>query len=41
MRDFPVIPVVKTSRSNAGGVGTNPGWAKIPQASWPKNQNIK
>ena len=42
MRDFPGGPVVKISPSNAGGVGSIPGWgAKIPHASWPKNQNIK
>ena len=34
--------MVKTSPSNAGGAGSIPGWgAKIPHASWPKNQNIK
>ena len=34
--------MVKTSPSNAGGVGSIPGWgAKIPHASRPKNQNIK
>ena len=34
-------PVVKTSPSNAGDVGSIPGGeAKIPHASWPKNQNI-
>ena len=39
--DFPGSPVVKTSPSNAGGAGLNPGQgAKIPHASWPKNQNI-
>ena len=41
-RDFPGGPVVKTSPSNAGVVGSIPGWgAKIPHASRPKNQNIK
>ena len=26
---------------NAGGVGSIPGWgARIPHASWPKNQNL-
>ena len=40
-RDFPGGPVVETSPSNAGGVGSIPGWgAKIPHASWPKNQKI-
>ena len=35
---FPGSPVVKTSPSNAGGAGSNPGQGtKIPQASWPKN----
>ena len=34
--------MVKTSPSNAGGVGLIPGQgAKIPHALWPKNQNIK
>ena len=34
--------MVKTSPSNAGGTGSTPGrGAKIPQASQPKNQNIK
>ena len=41
-RDFPGGPVVKTSPSSAGGAGSLPGQgAKIPHASWPKNQNIK
>ena len=40
--DFPGGPVVKTSPSNAGGVGSIPGWgAKIPHALGPKNQNIE
>ena len=40
--DFPGGPVVKTLSSNAGGAGSIPGrGAKIPHASWPKNQNIK
>ena len=34
--------MVGNSSSNAGGVGSIPGWgAGIPHASWPKNQNIK
>ena len=34
--------MVKTSPSNAGGVGSIPGQgAKITHASQPKNQNIK
>ena len=42
VRDFPGGPVVKTSPSNAGHVGSIPGWGiKISHASWPKNQNIK
>ena len=42
MRDFPGGPVDKTSPSNAGGAGLNPGWgAKILHASEPKLQNIK
>ena len=41
-RDFPGGPVVKTSPSNAGGLGLTPGHgAKIPHALWLKNQNIK
>ena len=40
MRDFPPGPVVKTSPSNAGGVGSIPGWgAKIPMPQG-KKQNI-
>ena len=40
--DFPDGPVVKTSPSNAGGVGSIPGrGAKIPHTSGPKNQNRK
>ena len=36
-RDFPGGPVVKTSPSNAGGVGSNPGQgAEIPHASQTK-----
>ena len=39
---FPGGPVVKTSPSNAGGLGSIPGWGlRIPHASWPKNQNTK
>ena len=35
-------PVVKTSSSNTGGVGSIPGQGdKIPHALWPKSQNIK
>ena len=42
IRDFPSGPVGKTLPSNAGGAGSTPGWrAKVPHASWPKNQNIK
>ena len=34
--------MVKTLPFNEGGVGSIPGQeAKIPHASWPKNQNIK
>ena len=34
--------MVKTSPSSAGGMGLIPSQgAKIPHASWPKNQNIK
>ena len=40
--DFPGSPVVRTSPSNAGGMGSIPGQgAKFPHASPPKNQNIK
>ena len=40
--DFPGGPAVRTSASNAGGGGSIPGQgSKIPQASQPKNQNIK
>ena len=39
-RDFSGSPVIKTSPSNAGGVGLIPGLAaKIPLAAWPKNQS--
>ena len=42
IRDFPGGPVVKTSPSNAEGVGLIPGWApKIPHDLWPQNENIK
>ena len=42
MWDFPRGPVVKTSPSNVGGVCSIPGpGAKIPHASWPKNQNVR
>ena len=41
-RDFPYGPVVKTSSSNAGGIGSIPSQgAKITHASWPKDQDIK
>ena len=41
-RDFFGSPMVKTSPSNAGDVGSTPAWGtKIPYASWPKDQNIK
>ena len=34
--------MVRTSPSNAGGVGSVPGQgAKIPHASWTKNQSTK
>ena len=40
-KDFPGGLVVKTSPSSTGHVGSVPGrGAKIPQASWTKNQNI-
>ena len=41
-RNFSGSPVVKTSPFSAGGEGLIPSWqAKIPHASWIKNQNIK
>ena len=41
-RDFPGGPVVKTSPFTAGGMGSTTGvGAKIPHASWLKNQNVK
>ena len=34
--------MVRTLPSNAGGASSIPGWGdNIPQALWPKNQNIK
>ena len=40
--DFPCGPGVKTLPSKAGDVGLILGrGAKIPHASWPKNQSIK
>ena len=40
--DFPGGPVVKTSTANAGGAGSIPGQgAKIPESSWPENQNVR
>ena len=39
---FPCDPVVKTSPSNTGGMGSTPGQsAKILHSSGPKNQNVK
>jgi len=39
--DFPGGPVVETLSSNAGIMGSNPGYrAKIPHALQPKLQNI-
>ena len=39
---LPWPPVMKTSPSNEGGAGSTPGQgAKVPHASWPKNQNTK
>ena len=41
MWDFPHGPVVKTLSSAPEDMGLIPGLgAKIPHASWPKNQNI-
>ena len=40
--DFPGSPVVKTSPSNAGDVGSPGQGDKIPHASWPKTpENIR
>ena len=40
--DFPVNLVVKSSPSNAEGMGSIQGQgAKIPHTLWPKNQNRK
>ena len=40
--DFPGSPVIKTLPSNAGKSGSKlDQGAKIPHASWSKNQNIK
>ena len=34
--------MVKILPSNAGVTDLMPGWrAKVPHASWPKNQNVK
>ena len=42
IRDYPGSAVVKTSPSNAAGVGLTPvQGTKIPPASWPKTKNIK
>ena len=42
IRDFPGGPVVGTSPSSVGGVGSTPGWgAKIPHALQPKTQIIE
>ena len=41
-KDFPGGPAVKSSPSNAGGVGSIPGQgANIQHALGPKNHNIK
>ena len=40
-RDLPSGPVVKSSPSHSGGVGSTPGQvAKIPHALEPRNPNI-
>ena len=40
--DFPGGPVVKTSPSSSGGVGSIPSQGtKIPHALWLAKQNIK
>ena len=42
LRDFPGGPVVKTSPSNTGAVGSIPGWGvKISHASQGKKPNNK
>ena len=42
MREFSSGPVVKTSPSNAGDVGSIPVQeTKVPRALGPKNQNIR
>ena len=42
IRDFPGGPVVKTSPSNAEGVGLIPGWGTKTTHAWnPKSKNIK
>ena len=42
VEDFPGWPVVKTSPSNAKGMGSIPDrGSRIPHASQPKKQNIK
>ena len=42
LRDLPSGPVVKTSPSNARGVGSTPGQGpRIPHALRTENQNIK
>jgi len=42
LRDFPGGSEVGTLPSNAGGVGSGPGWGSgIPHALWLKNQGIK
>ena len=42
MVDLPGGPVVETSPSNAGCVGSIPDLgAKLPYVSWPKKQNLK
>ena len=39
-KDSPGGPVVKTSPSDAAGVGSIPGWgAEIPHTLGPKNRN--
>ena len=38
-RDLPGGPIVMALLPKAGAAGSTPGWeAKIPHASWPKNQ---
>ena len=42
LKKYVISPAVGTSPFNAWGMSSTPGrGARIPQASWPKNQNMK